>query len=231
VTRGALVCFEGLDGAGKTTIARSLAAALAEDGIAAKLIERKDPDCGSHDLTQRMGLLKKLIWEYGDMPIAELGDYHALYNMASWFSAIDLRKIRPLIASGVTVVVDNWYFKFMARFMLKTMMDKDHLRACFKHLSRPDLVVYLDVEPEIAVERKQEFGKGETGFFDGMGEPSRENFVRYQGRVRRIMNTLSQEEGWFSIEVNSKPPNQIVSLVVSAVRNGARPRSLSGTGF
>ncbi|MET0648969.1 MAG: dTMP kinase [Pyrinomonadaceae bacterium] len=225
VERGALICFEGLDGAGKTTIARSVAAALTAEGVPAALVERKDPDCGTHELTRRMELLKALIWEYGDAPIGELGDYHALYNMASWFSALDFRKVRPLLASGVTVVVDNWYFKFLSRFTLKKTMDEWHLRSCFAHLTRPDLVVYLDVNPEVAVARKGEFGKGETGFFDGLGLPSRENFVRYQGQVRRVMGRLASEEGWCSIEVDDKTPEQVTSLVLEAIRQRARPRA------
>lgn len=224
VERGALICFEGLDGAGKTTIARSVAAALTAEGVPAALVERKDPDCGAPELTRRMELLKALIWEYGDAPIGELGDYHALYNMASWFSALDFRKVRPLLASGVTVVVDNWYFKFLSRFTLKRTMDEAHLRSCFAHLTRPDLVVYLDVNPEVAVARKGEFGKGETGFFDGLGLPSRENFVRYQGQVRQVMGRLSSEEGWCSIEVDNKTPEQVTSLVLDAIRQRARPR-------
>jgi len=225
VERGTLICFEGLDGAGKTTIARSVVAALTAEGVQAALVERKDPDCGSRELTRRMELLRALIWEYGDVPIGELGDYHALYNMASWFSAIDYRKVRPLLAAGVTVVVDNWYFKFLSRFTLKKTMDTGHLRACFAHLTRPDLVVYLDVDPEVAVARKGEFGKGETGFFDGLGPPSRENFVRYQGQVQQVMGRLASEEGWCSIEVNNKTPDQITSLVVDAFRHGTRPRA------
>jgi len=223
VERGALICFEGLDGAGKTTIARSVVAALTAEGVAAALVERKDPECGTPELTGRMALLKALIWEYGDAPIGELGDHHALYNMASWFSAMDLRKVRPLLAAGVTVVVDNWYYKFLARFTLKKTMDAGHLAACFAHLTRPDLVVYLDVDPEVAVARKGELGKGETGFFDGLGPPSRETFVRYQGQVGEVMRRLAREEGWCSMDVNDQTPGQVTSRVVELFRQRTRP--------
>jgi thymidylate kinase len=221
--QGALICFEGLDGSGKTTCARSVAAALSSDGVAAELVERKDPDCGPEDLTNRMKLLKKLIWEYGDVPIGELGDYHALYNMASWFSAIDFRKIQPLMAAGITVIVDNWYFKFLSRFALKTTMNMSHLRACFSHLTRPDIILYLDVTPEIAADRKLDLGKGETGFFDGLGQPSRETFIRYQNDVRQVMNRLAIEEGWLSIDVDRRTPDQVASLVIEAI--GCRARA------
>lgn len=217
VRSGFFVCFEGLDGAGKTTIARAVVSMLTARGTSAKLVERKDPECGPVNLTRRMQLLKELIWEYGDVPISELGDYHALYNMASWFSAMDFCKIKPLLAAGFIVVVDNWYFKFLSRFTLKQTMNEEHLRACFAHLSRPDLVVYLNIEPETALARKTQLGKGETGFFDGHGPPTPGNFLRYQNKVRQVLDRLAREEGWYPIVVDSKPPEEITARVVDLI--------------
>jgi dTMP kinase len=212
-----LICFEGIDGAGKSTIARMVVSALVANGTSAQLVERKDPNCGTDELTQRMKLLRELIWEYGDVPISELGDYHALYNMASWYAALDRRKIQPVLLAGSTAIVDNWYFKFLSRFVLKGTIDIRHLRACFAQLTRPNLIVYLDVKAEVAATRKREFGKGETGFFDGFGQPSRENFVRYQGEVQKVMNNMAMEEGWFSIDVGERSPDEIAFLVVEAI--------------
>lgn len=217
MVQGSLICFEGLDGSGKTTTARSVANMLAARGVSAVLVERKDPDCGNDELTRRMRLLKTLIWEYGDVPICEFGDYHALYNMASWFSAIDKCKIQPLLATGVHVVVDNWFYKFLARFTLKTTIDAGHLRACFDHLTRPDLVIHLDITPEGAAARKREFGKGETGFFDGLGEPGLDSFIRYQDRVRHVLNKFARAEGWFSIAVDGRNPGEVASMVIDAI--------------
>ncbi|HYK22161.1 MAG TPA: dTMP kinase [Pyrinomonadaceae bacterium] len=217
MARGILVCFEGLDGAGKTTIARSVTNSLLNAGFPARLVERKDPDCDNEELTKRLELLKQLIWDYGELPITELGDYHALHNMASWFSAIDYRKIRPSLERGSIVIVDNWYFKFYSRFRVKPAIDPNLLQASFAHLTRPDLVVFLDVTPEVAAVRKGDFGKGETGFFDGYGQPSYTTFIEYQQKVRSVMKELAREEGWLSIEVNDKSPEQISALVVEAI--------------
>ena len=218
MTRGILVCFEGLDGAGKTTIARSVTNTLLNAGFPARLVERKDPDCDSDELTSRLELLKQLIWDYGEVPITELGDYHALHNMASWFSAIDYRKVRPLLKRGSMVIADNWYYKFYSRFRLKPGIDPNLLQAAFSHLTRPDLVFFLDVTPEVAARRKVHFGKGETGFFDGYGEPGYATFIKYQQNVRNVMKQLAREEGWLSIEVNEKSPEQISSLVVDTIQ-------------
>jgi len=217
VRPGFLACFEGLDGAGKTTVARTVVSMLADRGASSRLVERKDPECGPAELTRRMQLLRELIWEYGDAPINELGNYHALYNMASWFSAIDLCKIKPLLAAGLIVVVDNWYFKFLSRFILKRTMHENHLKACFAHLTRPDLVVYLNIKPETALARKSQLGKGETGFFDGLGPPTPESFLRYQSEVRQVLDRLACEEGWHSVEVDSKPPEAIAALVIQLI--------------
>jgi dTMP kinase len=217
MARGFLICFEGLDGSGKTTTARAVVDSLAARGAPVVLVERKDPDCGRDDLTQRMSLLRALIWEYGEVPIGEFGDYHALYNMASWFSAIDQCKVRPLLASGAHVVMDNWFYKFVARFTVKGRFDAVHLKACFEHLSRPDLVIYLDITPESAAARKREFARGETGFFDGFGEPCLDTFIRYQDQVRLVLHRQAHRDGWYWIDVDGKDPDGVASLVIDAI--------------
>jgi len=217
ITKGRLICFEGLDGAGKTTIAKSTTKNLISRGIEAQLVKRKDPNCPSEDMTKHMLLLKELIWEYRDLPLQKLGDYHALYNMASWFSAIDSCKIKPLLNSGITVVVDNWYYKFLARFIRKNTISAEHLKQCFSHLTIPDLIIYLDVNPEVAAERKNNFNKGETGFFDDFGEPSRDNFIIYQKLVKNNLNELAQQNDWFTISVDSKTPEQVAIFILERI--------------
>jgi len=215
--RGRLICFEGLDGAGKTTVAQLVTSVLNTRGIHTKLVERKDPNFPLEDLSKHMLLLKKLIWEYGDIPVQKLGDYYALYNMASWFSAIDIYKIRPLLDAGVTTVVDNWYFKFLSRLIRKKTIAVEHLKGCFSHLTYPDLVIYLDITPEVAAKRKDHFNKGETGYFDGFGQPSREHFIRYQKLVQEIMNKLAQQHGWFTVSVDNKTPQQVGSIIIETI--------------
>jgi thymidylate kinase len=214
-TRGRLICFEGLDGAGKTTLAKKLAHALKNSGESAIFIERKNSIFPTHELTARMVILRELIWEYGDLPLQDYGDEHALYNMASWFSVLDRCKIQPLLASGTTVVIDNWYYKFAARFKAKPHMDFQHVLRTFDHLCCPDLVIFLDVTPTVAVQRKQSFSKGECGNFDGLVGTTAENFLRYQQMVHAGLLELSQGGEWLRVAVDHRTLDEIEAEITA----------------
>jgi dTMP kinase len=212
-TPGVLICFEGLDGAGKTSTSRAVCEALNRSGVPVTFIERKDPNCEIASLTQRLALLKEFIWQYGDAPLQEFGDHHALFNMASWMSAIDTCKIRPMLSAGAIIVTDNWYYKFLARMTIKRTIDPQFVRMCFAHLTKPDCVIHLDIDPASAAERKKIFAKGETGYFDGFGEPNTETFIRYQSAVREIMREYSSDKRWFTLNVDALNQEDVLRIV------------------
>src|SRR5947208_15495464 len=115
---GALVCFEGGDAAGKRTLARAVADELQRRGMRPVLIDKKSVD-GFREpyLPDRMRDLRRALWDYPrDAPIGEWGDRHWFHLILSWFSVLDSCKVRPLLEAGELVVIDNWYYKFAARF-------------------------------------------------------------------------------------------------------------------
>lgn len=227
--RGRLICFEGLDGAGKTTLSERVAQGLEEQGTRVRLMYRKDATFPTPGLSKRMALLKHLIWEYGELPLQEFGDEHALYNMASWFSVLDRCKIRPLLDEGVTVVIDNWYYKFISRFRIKPGLDFAHVRRCFAHLTSPDAVIFLDVTPSIAAQRKQDFSRGECGNFDGLTGLTRENFIRYQESVRGGLMELAREGQWLIFPVDDRSSDQVTASILARLRDVPPRASVSAT--
>lgn len=214
IRRGRLICFEGLDGAGKTTTAALLAQALTERGEPSIFIEKKCTRLANPQLADRMERLKALIWDYGDTPIFDLGDEHSLYIMASWFAAFDRSIIRPALESGITVVVDNWYYKFLARFRLKPAVDFDLVRRVFGGLSSVDHVIFLDISSVRAAQRKTAFTQAETGNLDGLYGLTRENFMLYQENVRSVLFGFAADGGWLLIPVTHKTPKEITAAVL-----------------
>ena len=222
---GHFIIFEGLDGAGKSTVAARLAEALHFHGHPVSFLARKDPSTDDPRLSQRLETLGGLIWGYGDTPVERLGDHFALFNVASWLSGIDQLRVKPVLAQGQTVVMDNWYYKFLARMALKEGLSDVCTANCFAHLSQPDYVFLLDVTPEVAAARKSKFTRGETGGFDGFGEPSYENFVRYQSLVREILLRDAQHRpGWIVINVDDLEPEDVVGRCLDEL-----PRQKAGT--
>jgi thymidylate kinase len=215
IARGRFICFEGIDGAGKTTLGARLAHALNAQGEPAIFLEKKSFALVDPALADRMARLKALIWDYGEAPIAELGDDHSLYIMAAWFSAFDQAMVAPRLANGVSVVVDNWFHKFVARFEQKPDIDIDHVRRCFARLTPVDHIVFLDVDLSLAAGRKTGFTQGEVGNLDGVVGRSVENFVRYQAAVRETLRTAaSTSPEWLWLRSGLSPASGLIRTVV-----------------
>jgi dTMP kinase len=207
---GRLICFEGIDGSGKTTVAHRVAAELERKSGNAVFLERRGTDYPKDYQSKRMALYHQLIWEYGDDPIHELGDLHSLYIMAGWFAVLDLVKVRPMLTRQSYVLMDNWYYKFAARYALKKEVDFAHVLRCFGELTVPDTVVLLDVDPEVAVRRKSTFNLAETGSLDGFQGDPRESFVRYQSAVRDVLRTFAQDGQWIVVGVTQADSEEAV---------------------
>jgi len=213
--KGSLICFEGLDGAGKTSISRLVSERLQNQKFKAIFVEKKSTQFSKDYITQRMTKLRHIIWEYGDDPIYELGDEHSLYILASWFAVLDKCKIRPFLSEGYIVIVDNWYYKFLSRFKLKQNLDFYHVKHCFSRLSSPDAVIFLDVSPKIAASRKENFSITETGkmHMDNQDIRSKknelDNFIKFQSSVRKVLSSFALEQNWIRIKVDEKSIDEV----------------------
>lgn len=213
---GRLVTFEGGDGAGKSTLARSLVEGLQRRGIKAVLVDKKSADFGSPHLKERMSCLRKVLWDYPrDAHIGAWGDPHWFHLLVSWYSILDQCRIRPLLAEGSFVVVDNWYYKFAARFMLASGFDRQYILSSFAHLTEPDNIIFLDVPPELAVRRRKEFSATEMGRLDGSAGSS-EDFVSYQKKVLAQLRTLCGR-AWVRIDAARMSLDEIEIAVQDAV--------------
>lgn len=221
--RGRLICFEGLDGAGKTTTAALLAQALTARGEPCVFLEKKAHDLPDPALADRMQRLKTLIWDYGEAPISDLGDHHSLYIMASWFAAFDRAMVAPRLASGTSVVVDNWHHKFIARFERKPGFDLAHVERCFADLTLVDEVIFLDIDPVVAAARKRSFTQAEVGGLDGGASRSADAFVDYQSSVRERLLARAHDRGWRRIAAGSADPQSLADDI--AARLSARTAS------
>jgi dTMP kinase len=220
-----LICFEGLDGAGKTTTASLLAQALAARGEPCEFLEKKAYDLDDPALADRMARLKRLIWDYGEAPIANLGDHHSLYIMASWFAAFDRAMVAPRLARGISVVVDNWYHKFVARFERKPGFDLAHVERCFAELTPVDEVVFLDIDPAVAAARKGAFTQAEVGGLDGGTARSADAFVGYQSSVRERLLARAQQKGWISIPAGAADPSTLAQHIAARLGERRAPRN------
>lgn len=142
---GAFVVFCGIDGSGKTTQLNRLAVELAPRPV---LVTREPTDSYRSDPDVR---------RYLNLEVAGPEAQELLTEMAV-FSAFDRlrhlrRAIRPALRAGTHVLCDRYVYSAYAYMAARGVDDLRWLMQLNRHCDKPDLVFYLDVEPELAARR------------------------------------------------------------------------------
>jgi dTMP kinase len=168
---GKLLVLEGIDGAGTTTQARRLVAALAARGHVAHLT--REPSDGP---------IGRLLRDF-------LGGQHAPVDattMALLFAADRAdhlaREVEPALARGALVVSDRWYHSSLA--YQGADEERDWILELNARARRPDLTILLDVEPELAAARRAAEGRREE-LYDRL-EMQRRVAAGYREVARRL---------------------------------------------
>ena len=216
--QGMFICFEGGDAAGKSTLAQFLVDELRGRGLSAVLVDKKSAQ-GFSDacLETRMSDLRRVLWDYPpDAPLWEWGDHHWFHLIVSWFSVLDRCKVKPLLRNDNLVILDNWYYKFAARFSLKADFGRGFVQSCFSHLSVPDRVLLVDVDPRVAVLRRSEFSATESGRMDGHARGGAEDFVSYQEKVLRELHQFS-DSTWVRLEASHATMDALVNKAANEI--------------
>lgn len=215
--RALLIAFEGADGAGKSTIARATYDKVFERNPSLKFIDKNSPPVPSGYAEFHMARIREILWEYPDgAPLEQLGDPHWLYLITAWFHATDHAAIKPLIESGMHCIIDGWYFKYLARFLLKNSVLAEDAITAFTTIRKPDAVIFLDVDPVIAAKRKGTFRLSESGAYDGGDNDRLNSFIAYQNRVRSSYQ-LCGLENCVTIDTTDLSEEAVLDKAVSAV--------------
>ncbi len=138
---GRLIAFEGLDGAGKSTQLRRLAAALRASGHA--VIETREPTDGAFG-----GRIRAM---------ARSGIRVAPEEELRWFVE-DRREhvtavIRPGLAAGAIVLTDRYFLSTVAYQGARGLDAAQLLADAEAEFPLPDLALLLDIDPERGLDR------------------------------------------------------------------------------
>jgi len=146
--KGRVIVLEGLDGAGTTTQSKKLLRYLKSKNIPVKRI-----DCPGRPDSP----ISKLIHDY----LYKRLDFspEALFMLYSALHIQNTKKIKTWLAQGKTVVVDR-YFPSTLAFQGAQGVKIEVMREFVQHFSiRPDVIIYLKIDPETGLKRKQKQGK------------------------------------------------------------------------
>ncbi len=223
--------LEGMDGAGKSAAATRLMKRLWRDGVPATFVDAKRPRLADPFLSTRMKTHAAILWEGGgDEPRQILCDEHWVHLSASWYHAVAQHVIEPSLDEPQVSVADGWFYKLLARFVVKRAAIAELAQASYATLVRPDVTFLLDVDPAIAASRKSSFGLSETGHFDGLSGATRSNFISYQSRVREALLEMGQRWQWTVIDASKLDVEAVVERVrghlathVADLKSASRP--------
>jgi len=138
--RGAFICIEGLDGCGKTTQAKLLVRRLKRDY---DVIYTAEPSRG------RIGRFIKKYCLHTDKRGSSIVE--ALLFAADRFEHVE-NEVLPALGKGKIVVSDRYVYSSLA-YQGAAGLDLEWIKKLNEHATRPDLAIFIDVEPETVVQR------------------------------------------------------------------------------
>lgn len=139
--KGVFICVEGLDGCGKTTQTRLLVERLEKKGYDA--IYTAEPSRGN---------IGKFIKEYclhGETRVSSIVE--ALLFAADRFEHVE-KEVIPALNEGKLVVSDRYVYSSLA-YQGAAELDLEWIQKINEHAIRPDLALFIDVEPETVIQR------------------------------------------------------------------------------
>ncbi|MFD8550184.1 dTMP kinase [Streptomyces fradiae] len=194
---GRLITFVGGDGAGKSTLATRLHQALTDAGHEAILVGKHTTGVPDPELAAYLDRLNELVYRR-DARVAQVcGDHYWLLALASWYTLQDRLVIRPALAAGTHVVLDNAHHKILARYAVSPEVPARLTEQVFAHLTEPDLVFFLNIDAREALARKGSFTSLEAGHSGGGDE----DFIRYQDTVLNQMREQASYGDWLWLDV------------------------------
>ena len=175
--RGFLIVVEGIDGAGKTTHARRLVRWLRERGIQAH-----------YTFEPTRGTIGRILEEMASKRRVDVR-VEALLFAADRIDHLN-RIIKPLLEMGYVVVSDRYVHSSIA-YQSITVGDQRWVEELNRFAEKPDLVILLDVDPEIGLRRIK-------------GRRARFERIEILKRVRRKYLELAEREGFKIINANRR---------------------------
>jgi dTMP kinase len=140
VERGIFICVEGLDGCGKTTQAKLLVRRLKKDYDAVYTAEPTNGKVGRIIRKQYLHVDKR-----GSAVV------EALLFAADRVEHLKT-EVLPALDEGKLVVSDRYAYSSLA-YQGAAGLDLDWIEKINEHAVRPDLALFIDVEPETVIQR------------------------------------------------------------------------------
>jgi dTMP kinase len=190
--KGVFICVEGLDGCGKTTQTRVLVRRLMKMGYPA--VYTAEPSRG------QVGRFIRKHCLHGSRRVSPFVE--ALLFAADRFEHVK-DEIKPALNEGKVVVSDRYVYSSMA-YQGAADVDLEWIGKINVHAVRPDLALYLDVEPTAVVRRLKR-------------KKSVMENLETQQRVRRVYMRLVERGDLVRVD-GSKSKSAVADAILKSVK-------------
>lgn len=189
--KGVFICVEGLDGCGKTTQTKLLVERLQKRGYDA--IYTAEPSRG------KIGSFIKKYCLHGETRVSSIVE--ALLFAADRFEHVE-KEVISALNEGKLVVSDRYVYSSLA-YQGATGLDLGWIEKINEHAVRPDLAVFIDVEPETVIHRL----KPRKSIMENLGT---------QRKVREVYMKFVEKEELVKIDGN-KSKQEVADDILTVV--------------
>ncbi|HEY8212322.1 MAG TPA: dTMP kinase [Myxococcaceae bacterium] len=209
-SRGLFVVLEGIDGAGTTTQAERLSAALRAEGR--RVLTTREPSDGPLGTLLRQALAGRLVLPGGAGALAP--ETLALLFAADRTDHL-AAQVRPALEAGAVVICDRYVLSSLA--YQGAQLPPRWVEAINAFAEPPDLTLFLEVDPEVASKRRAARG-GDAELFEDdrvQAKVAREYLraIRRRARTDRVVRIA----GGSTVE-------QVTEIALAAIRRRLGPR-------
>ncbi|MBQ8387642.1 MAG: dTMP kinase [Clostridia bacterium] len=150
---GKFIVFEGIDGSGKSSQIRMLAEKLRADGR--KVYITAEPTESTSG-----GMLRDALSGVVRRTATEMAALFTLDRVNHNVNPVN--GIKKMLSDGFDVICDRYYYSSLAYQGSATDFEwVRSMNVCCPDILRPDVCIFLDVSPDVGLER---IGKGDRGF-------------------------------------------------------------------
>ncbi|ASS74052.1 hypothetical protein CIG75_03010 [Tumebacillus algifaecis] len=199
--KGLLIAFEGAGRSGKSSLIRLLREKLEQSGRDTAFTE-----WNSYPGTQELIDDKKLHFTFNPLT-------YSVLHLAD-FALRHEEIVRPALEQGQVVLADRWIYTPLTRDVARGI-SSEYIRQCYSFASSADLVFYVEVPVEVALERH----RTTKGYYnhnagtDIWPDVSHEDAFRlYHRRLTDLYGELLVTEGFVKLDGLKTPEELLVDM-------------------